>query len=306
MSNETLINVASFTTEDGPAGGAEIHSAVAAQSRSAAHSKFPGMNSLNYVAPTSAGHVGLTLRSDQPIVSDRSAMSKRLALGKVERLVRCVEDWIGIALDLAPIDTLVSSPHLVTICQRDKPQIKMDVYLPLALLHQIENTGQLDESSISFVWPVCFAKLVFGDFAISEDECALLDNNSTVLVPESFNPEWTPTLVIPAIDGLLDGQFDLSQSLWTPGAAYKPYTENGNADVQNRRVELAAYCHFTTRECIGSNDRLAAMVNKQLQERDLSLDVGEDVEVSGVLIAVGVGAGLHITRFLRNAETARQ
>jgi len=280
MSNETIEQ---HVTEHGWSPGSKVPRA--------------NMSAKNYVAVTDYGKVGVSIINTTH--TGNSAVKRRLELVRIERVIRALEDWLGIALDLEFVDVPISAPHITTVRLSQPEPTLVAVCLPLKSWHLCKaTTTPLENHGFELFWPRCHAKLLVNSLTIPDQELALIEEKSTILIPESFQQPWTLNLVIPAIKARLEGHLDINEMTWSASSDFISIdsSEYHQWEPEDDKQEIVSYCCFSTKVCVSDRQSVNRIPSQQISDTGCILNGIDSIDASGVLIPIGIGAGLHITR----------
>jgi len=259
---------------------------------------------LEFVAQTEVGEIGISVTGHDHAYSDISPLHSRLELSRLERAVRALEDWLGLSLDLELASVPLCAPHIVSMEMAGKTPRQIAVHLPIKSWPTGADTlDAFERCGLQLDWPICSSRLMLAELNLSAEDQSLLQKNATVLIPESYSPDWTPSLEIPALGALIEGQFDIPSVAWSAIANAVPVMPSDEQEGQvlaDSRSQLFCYSSITTRMCLQNADPLSNCVNRKMDESGCLLQATDDLEVSGVLMPVGRGVGLHVTGLSKN------
>ena len=249
-----------------------------------------------YTALTVLGEVGFTLNIPNANFIDNSAISSQLYLGRLERLIRAIEDWMQIPLDLQPTDLEPDLPHVLTITPESDPDISVNLHLPIEFIaSSAENNSPLDSQKLQLHWTNCHIKVVLGHISVPDHESALLVPQATVLIPQSFEPLWQVSLKIPKAHAQVFGKLQTPPMRWTSTGKIERYISE---DTSVSEHEIVTYCELSMENWLFKANSLNQVVTQKLTEQNISFYCGDGRKVIGMLLPIGSGAGLRVTQII--------
>lgn len=272
---------------------------------------------LNYVAATECGTVGITIIKSGEASGYVSAVESRLELCRIERLLRSLEEAIKLPLDPEFVETVPDTPlSFIAKIPATLPVTRVAIHLPVGCWqHYDAVTSRFETSAYDVTWPVCQTSLTLAKLSIPAEELSSLKLNSTVLIPESYQPMWDTKLIFATMNGQLKGRIELPHMVWTTDSEVEPIPSirpsvDIYADPQpgsdELELEIISRCSVLTRKCLEGVDSIGYAVNKTLHQRGCVLAGLPHADCAGVLVPIGNGAGLHITSYAEKTPQALQ
>ena len=253
-------------------------------------------SNIYYTALTVLGEVGITLSIPNAKFIDNSAISSQLYLGRLERLIRAIEDWMQIPLDLQATDVEPDLPHVLTITPESDPDISVNLHLPIDFIaSSAENNGTLDAQNLQLHWTNCHVKVVLGHISVPDHESALITPQATVLIPQSFEQLWQVSLKIPKAHAQVFGQLQTPPMNWTSTGRIERYISEDPSVSEN---EIVTYCEFSMEKWLFEANSLNQVVNQKLTEQNISFYCSDGRKVIGMLLPIGNGAGIRVTQVI--------
>lgn len=255
-------------------------------------------SSIHYVAQTDLGEVGISITDSSSRLASISEIHSRLELATAEPVIRTVEDWLGLSLDLELAKSHSDIPLMVSVAIPGKSSRKIGVHLPLPYWSVSgESVSTLEGGEFELEWPVYRATLSLSKFILSDEDLSSIRKHATVLVPDSFKTAWAPQLAIQAAGGCLESQIELPQITWQPTTEFLPLTitDINESPTDGVRGEIVCNCYVSSRMCLEIKDNLSEAINTQIHELGCVLLCADRIAASGALLPVGTGVGMRLT-----------
>lgn len=253
---------------------------------------------IHFSAQTPAGAVVVSISDHGLELASLSPLRSRLELSRIEQLLRNLEDWLGISLDFEPVSDQPESPLVFKVCGGGKSPRNIAVYIPVECWQYVaQSTDVLNADSYSIEWPEYYAKLVLGSFSLSDEDFNAIQDNATILLPQSFQPKWGPILFVPAFNSYLEGNMVGTELTWETENCSSVLAESDTNYSGKDSEEVICFCSLSAKHFFsGGQSGLSELVTSQLREHGGVLRCGDIVQATGTLIPIGKGMGLHISR----------
>lgn len=260
-------------------------------------------SSIHFVAASKTGEVGVSIYDSNGSLDSLSHIRSRLELYNVERVIRALEDSLGLSLDLIPVDVEPAAPLVLDITVAKNCNRKVSIRIPKEMWSQTTDLVRVfEESGFVSDWPVYYGKLLLVKLPLSIDDLHALKVKSTILIPDSFSKtaknSWTPKLIFPAMEGCIEGQFDPQQMYWRATSDFTSHVlpRNCSQSPEQEYADVICYCHLSSKECLNNRDQISVAVNALLNDLGCTIQCNDGKIATGVLMRIGQGIGIHITQ----------
>ncbi|MCF6211504.1 MAG: hypothetical protein L3K24_12740 [Gammaproteobacteria bacterium] len=264
-----------------------------------------------FYAETPLGRVAFGIRSDDDetaqAVTD-PCLRAALCLGRAEALIRQLEDWLGVPLDLEPgamtppRDDQLKVTWTPPDSETEAAVKKAVMHLPLdALAHLAAPSAALAEA---MRWETLPCQVTVSSAAVPQRQLALLEPGGLVLIPASFEPFWRcqarlcarPAL---AFSAELDaGQqrliFEPYQSKTANQPAARLTAETPAADAELTDIVLRQRLPIAVDRLTGWAEQPLFELERTLAAFEVEISSPQGVLAHGDLMPVGNGYGVFV------------
>ena len=249
-----------------------------------------------YIASTEAGDVGITIVDEKAADAQISPVKKRLELGKVESVVRLLENWLEIPLDFAPVNQQMSAPQIFTVEDPARPSVKIGIHLPVQAWQQVsEPVSMLENSPFTINWTGYYAKVTLDLLKLSDTDTKAVRTGATVLLASSFNPNWNPRLSVPGLAAAVVGEVELPGLHWGSEGVFN-HIEYASGDFCGEIIgEVVSFCTVNAKLCMRQQwAELQEFLTNRLREGSWTLQFSSENKATGDLLPIANGLGLHV------------
>jgi len=263
-----------------------------------------------YTAKSSYGPTGLAaaIKVDSASKMETGDALHGLVLGVVELKIQFIENWLKFVLDIAPgIKQSEEYSELLTIIEEGSPYSRVTLHLPVQYWHLIpEFPTKFFPQFWKLKWAIYKGSVNLSKLSMNMDEADQIAVGSLVLLPESFNEQWSCSVSVPELSIELPGSYNAAASSWTASGGFEAVstesvvsldaTKSNEAEgAQDIRGIVSHSIDVNTKTFLPNLNEQTLVSNKLTTHQECRLALSNGKIYSGYIAPVALGYGLFVT-----------
>jgi hypothetical protein len=265
-----------------------------------------------YSAETKYGSVYVGLLQEQSDSATlrfykSTVLENILALSREEKMIQLLEDWLKVGLDLRPARSIVGEYYTFKLSDRNRvannTTNKIIVKLDFQTLHNAPVPSWQAETSLYLTSNDVSVNLILSNNTIDIDYEKTLQENSILMIPESFSHGWIgyarnrhiTSRNIPIDIGENLQTFSMNNEIQIP-SSIDNNSVNESRNYLNISVDEGVMLPFHF--LLGWANTGSYIITKPLFFYPISINRGNTAVATGRLVSISNGYGIHIKEVL--------